>query len=422
MVALLTVALALGSFFMDIRKFSADPLFLLLIAVSVLLWGWAATVYYVNDLYPWALRRLGHIGLGIAVVCAVYVIVDTLPKVLVLSGAIIASTLGSALFGIAIQIEMEPFIRAWFAVSDITELTAYNVLEIGRTAGVSNSVISFSYHLVVAVLIAIGLVLLVPFQRAGAISSMILVMALVGLGLALLNNASRSAVLGVAVALSLILLLVFPRMERSMLWKSLTIFLAAGVTIFVVMASVDRLSFHERLLSDRGYSSRARAPMAITALEYAREHSLGTATYSPELRHMPLEMMENDPVVVEQVMKNTPHNQFLVILVYYGIPGFVLLICFYIVVLLCLYYNVRTTLMRGDLRMLVVAAAIAGAILAYLVNSLFHNKGPFVGDWYHWIVMGMAFAIRKLIGENSLRRPDYTIENMMHGIKRLLIK
>ena len=41
------------------------------------------------------------------------------------------------------------------------------------------------------------------------------------------------------------------------------------------------------------------------------------------------------------------------------------------------------------------------AFAAYVVNLLFHNAGPFVGDPVNWYFIGLALAIDKVVGRRK---------------------
>ena len=157
-----------------------------------------------------------------------------------------------------------------------------------------------------------------------------------------------------------------------------------------------------RIVSVGDTSARARIPMTLTALRYSLEHPLGTGTYAPEPRHLPGGL---SPHVAEEVLKHTPHNQFLVVLVYYGYPGLLLLAAFYLLIARSLLTTARHFLRSRDTESLLLAAAVTGALAGYGLNSLFHNAGPFVGDWFHFIIVGLVFCIERNAAAKPLPQP-----------------
>ena len=157
-------------------------------------------------------------------------------------------------------------------------------------------------------------------------------------------------------------------------------------------------SLNRRIVSLDDTSARARIPMALTALRYSLDYPLGTGRYSPEERHLPPGL---EPRVAEEVFAQTPHNQFLVVLVYYGYPGLVLLAAFYLLIGRSLLATARHYLSSRDTESLLLVAAVAGSLAGYGLNSLFHNAGPFVGDWFHFVIVGLVFSIERLAAERA---------------------
>ena len=154
------------------------------------------------------------------------------------------------------------------------------------------------------------------------------------------------------------------------------------------------LELNVRVLETSDSSARARIPMTLTALRYSLDHPLGTGTYSPTREHIGEGL---DPAMVEHLLVNTPHNQFLNVLVYYGYPGLVMLVAFYLLILRSLVYSGRFILRSGDASLYFLGTAVVGALAAYGVNSLLHNSGPFVGDWAHFFIVGLVFSIERIV-------------------------
>lgn len=144
-------------------------------------------------------------------------------------------------------------------------------------------------------------------------------------------------------------------------------------------------------ISDK--SAQSRMPMASAALRYALDHPLGTGGYFPNPSHLSAGL---DPWIAERVLAHIPHNQFLVILVYYGFPGLILLILFYLLVFRSLIYSGRIIALSQDAALHFLATAVVGALVAYGIASLFNNTGPFLGDWYHFFLLGLVFSIQRI--------------------------
>ena len=144
--------------------------------------------------------------------------------------------------------------------------------------------------------------------------------------------------------------------------------------------------------------------MAVTAIRYSLDHPLGTGRYMPEMSHLPAGL---DTQMIEHILTSTPHNQFLVVLVYYGFPGLALLVIFYLLTMRSLLRAAGPILRSRDAKSLVLTVGVMGALAAYGVNSLFHNSGPFVGDWYHFYLVGLVFSLQRIAASGrEPRKPD----------------
>ena len=157
---------------------------------------------------------------------------------------------------------------------------------------------------------------------------------------------------------------------------------------------------NRRIVSLDDTSARARIPMALTALRYSLEYPLGTGKYFPEPRHLPDAL---EPRLAEEVLTHFPHNQFLLVLVYYGYPGLALLVAFYVLIGRSLLNAARHFLRSRDEESLLLATAVTGALVGYGVNSLFHNDGPFDTDWFIYVIVGLVYSIERLSAERTSR-------------------
>ena len=134
-----------------------------------------------------------------------------------------------------------------------------------------------------------------------------------------------------------------------------------------------------------------RVQLVITALRYAREFPLGTGgNYQPQARHVDLEWGTRK---VQAALAFSPHNQFLLCLVQYGVPGLVLLLLLYgsSAGTLLLAWRKHWRARRSASWFLFVAAA--SAMAGYLANSLFHDHGPFTKDWFACVLIGLTLAV-----------------------------
>ena len=371
----------------------------LIVACCLLLW--AAFSTWINDQYPSHLPRLGQTTTGIAMLWAVGVTAIAVPRIRIVTAAIVAATFVSALVGIGILVQGEPFTSLWLRIAEVSELgialgyeESVRIPSSGRTSGLAGRTSAFAYQLTVAIPLALGL-LLIPLSRlfllrhSGEGGSLpdclkasrdewilrgVAVVVLTGLTTVLVLNATRSALLGVfcggLVALSP-LLLKRPGLRRMPSLLSLAV---VAVSTFAIVSLIEEGgAFNPRLFSVEDTSARARLPMAITAFRYAVEYPLGTVVYEPEPRHAPSGL---DPVVLEEILSHTAHNQFLLVLVHYGWPGFALLALFYGVVLRALASSLRLALKLRTAESIVLVTSLAGSLVAYGCNSLFQPGGP----------------------------------------------
>ena len=134
-----------------------------------------------------------------------------------------------------------------------------------------------------------------------------------------------------------------------------------------------------------------RVELAITALRYAKEFPLGTGgNYAPQARHVDLDWGTRK---VQAALAFSPHNQFLLCLVQYGVPGFALLLLLYggAAAALLIAWRKRWRTRRSASWFLFIAAA--GAVAGYVANSFFHDHGPFTKDWFTCVLLGLTLAV-----------------------------
>ena len=147
-----------------------------------------------------------------------------------------------------------------------------------------------------------------------------------------------------------------------------------------------------------------RLHMMVTAIRYGLEFPLGTGNkYAPQLRHINKSWGRENFI---KVIASIPHNQFLYCLVQYGFPGLALLTVLYLLtfqsitrsVLLCHRFQVHEGFF--------MTIAVSGAMIAYLINSLFHDHGPFTKDWAHLILIGTVLATERVLRSSLLGRNE----------------
>ena len=184
-------------------------------AVTLALWAWIGAVYLRTDTFD--LQRFGQLTVGMGVLGAVLLTVDSVRRALWLLAAIAVATAISALFGLAILAFGDPFLSLWLHLAAVAETDLGTILISGRTAGVAVHTSTFSYQLAVALPLAFVALMYRPSHppgtntkaRTGEHIALFLVTLL--LAAALLANGSRSTMLSCGVAVVGSALLVAPR-------------------------------------------------------------------------------------------------------------------------------------------------------------------------------------------------------------------
>ena len=410
-IAALTVAVT-AIYVTHRRDFAVDRQISLALVVALCLLLWAAISTWINDQYPAHITRLGQTAMGIAMLWVVSMTIHTAPRIGIVTVALVVATFVSALVGIAILAQGEPFLSLWLWIAEVSEHNARVALN-GRTAGLSVGTGIFSYQLAVAVPLAVGLLLLSPLRLFSTRSSAecdtalnpgktsrddwiwrgAIIVILTGLTTALVLNATRSALLGVTCG---VLVTLSPLLLNPFRGRRIPILLSLAVVAFATFALVSLIegTFNQRIVSVQDTSAQSRVPMAITAVRYAVEYPLGTVVYEPKPRHLPSGL---DPAMQRQVLSLSPHNQFLAVLAYYGWPGFILILLFYGFLLSVFVSMIRLALDLRTSWAAVIVAMLAGSLGAYVCNSMFHSTGPFVADWHHWIVIGLVFSAHAVL-------------------------
>ena len=154
-----------------------------------------------------------------------------------------------------------------------------------------------------------------------------------------------------------------------------------------------------RQLQALDFHARSRLPQAAMAWRYALDHPFGTGVYRPSRAHA----AEDVPNArLDDLLRASPHNQFLHVLVLYGFPGLCLLLLFYGFLARAAWRAGRLAWRepRADLRFVVVA--VIGAWAAYSVNSLFVPTGPFLEDWYQYFVLGLLLSLEGILAEEQV--------------------
>ena len=153
-----------------------------------------------------------------------------------------------------------------------------------------------------------------------------------------------------------------------------------------------------RIWTVQDESAQARVYMASTAFRYSLDYPFGTGRYTPRETHL---IDGIDVFMAEHILNQLPHNQFLYLLVHFGFPGLVMAVLFYLLILWALISSGRFIMRSRDMDLYFIAFAVVGAMAAYGIHGLFHDVGPFVIDWIHFVIIGLAFSVRRIIASRK---------------------
>jgi len=409
------------------------------VVIGLLLLLWAVCVYIATETFlP---RRVAQMGLGICVLFAVFCCVSSARRAHAVVIAIVLATVASTVFGFGVAFYGDPFLTIWLRLEDGVHLYAIkNCLALKRIAGLSSDPITFSYQLAVALPLAFSLLLYGWPGQAGLrrVFDATIGIFLVVMTTGMMANASRSLILGVTVGI-VVISAIYLKAGRAIgrligVWCLVVGWL---LIFFNPHLGVDRIFFPEEpriavadlstlegarrgsfewklarayealLLADgrlvanarlfrlMDSSTRPRPHMVTTAIRYALDYPLGTGRYYPSDAHVSPDL---DDRTKFRILNSGPHNQFLMVLVYYGFPGLLLLIGFYLQMLRPLWPAFVRSLGKQASEPGYLVPGIIGGMGGYTVNSLLHNNGPFVGDWYHFVFVGLIFALPRVLG------------------------
>lgn len=145
-------------------------------------------------------------------------------------------------------------------------------------------------------------------------------------------------------------------------------------------------------------SAMTRMAELGTVLRYAAAHPFGTGVYAPKRAHVG----EGWPEwIVEELLRLWPHNQFLHVLVLFGVPGLLVLLAFYVCVLRAAIRCGGFVRRTQDDNLRFLALGVAAAWGAFTLNSLLIPVGSFIGGWSHFLLIGLLFSVTRLVGGSA---------------------
>jgi len=204
--------------------------------------------------------------------------------------------------------------------------------------------------------------------------------------LALLLTFVRSAIYGAFASL----IIYFIIKKRAKMTRIGILILVLFTLVFEVLPRINIKA--TRMYTVEG-SALYRISFWVSSFHIAKDNfwGVGRGNYS-EASEIYLDEISSYPGY-EIVLRTTPHNQFLNILVYWGFPGFIFLIIFYYLIIRELN-NVRKKI--NDRVLQNISIGLLCSFIAYLINSMFHNNGAFTGDSFHWFIISISLSLINL--------------------------
>lgn len=168
--------------------------------VATLVPLWASAVYLATDTLD--VQRVAKMVLGIGILFAVFVFVDTMPRARAMAFVLILAVFVSALFGFGVALVGDPFKSLWLRIANVPQEDLHEMLLFGRISGLAAHISTFGRQLAVAVPLALAALLFcdgVARPRLRWIVMVALFVLLMTLVTAMLMNATRSVVYSVCV-------------------------------------------------------------------------------------------------------------------------------------------------------------------------------------------------------------------------------
>jgi len=257
------------------------------------------------------------------------------------------------------------------------------ILQRSRVPGLAYFSIPFGYQLTSVVPLIFGIL---SVEKRWFLKNISLSLALGLCFLALLATLSKSAIIGGIVGLLVVRFLASKPKRR----KGKVISLAVALSLLILILNTLTNSLIWENFSKPTSSTLSRIPLFLAAFKIFLNNPFGVgvgqfnkygAEFFPELSHFS---------GAYYILTTSAHNQFLNILVYFGIFGLLLLILFYYYIfkgLFRLYRQIDNLFVKG------ITIGLIGSFTAYIINSMFHNAGPFMIDPFNWYFIGIAMFL-----------------------------
>jgi len=294
----------------------------------------------------------------------------------------------SALVGIGQFLDIDFFwkIREILGVSE--KLISKGFLTRSRISGLALYSISFGYMLTSVVPLIFSV--LINTKCESFFKKITLFLTFILCFSALLFTLNRSAILGGIIGIVLIILMTWSSIKLRKLILLMVIFIFLVLMLNILIGEIIENRF---LFSKIKMDLLPRGLSILRAVDVFFNHPFGIGRGNPNY----MDYMEDSGIYFERYVKKyneigmiSPHNQFINILIYYGFLGLFLLILFYYYIfngMFYIYHNNDNTFIRG------VNIGLIGSFSAYIINSMFHNNGPFLVDPFNWYFIGIVMFL-----------------------------
>jgi len=273
-----------------------------------------------------------------------------------------------------------------------------DILTRARASGLSLYSIPFSYELAATVPLIFSTLSL----KVKKINKFYSILTFLICFFALLATKSRSAIIAGFLGL---LAVTLPRPKLKFEKRRLIfLVLVSSITILILFNLSSSLSLTRFNFKDVSAITRISA-LYISGKTFL-EHPFGTGknfnfyknyqneferlTYKYLNKFAPKRIKEFSSIMSEKGMIS-PHNYFLNILLYYGIFGFLLAVLFYYYIFKGLSRVYKNNKDIPFIR--AIASGLIGSFTSYIINSLFHNSGPFLVDPFLWYFIGITLFL-----------------------------
>ena len=358
------------------------------ISILFLLWAFClSTLIYKEDINA-LITPMARIGGGILVSTLIALLITDLEKLRNYLYAMFFAASLSALIGILQIFVGEPFysIRKIFVSADLP----ITYMQSGRAAGLTFYYIPFSYQMLSVLLVSSSIIAVIKFTSIKERLFIILVNVILFTGLLL--SYTRSAMFAFCIAL------VFMSW-RNVDKRSVMIYSAIMISVVIIIATITLPGASHRMATLGDTSSASRIPLAKMGYVIASQNPLGVG---PGRFHEYADKYYSSVSALRGsrlVLRNSSHNHLLNTLVYYGIPGFLLTIYFYIKVIQAIPKEIG----KVDPFFSSLTKNFSWILLGYFIHSSFHNAGPFVGDNFIWYIIGIVFALDNIAEKERIK-------------------